>query len=377
MASAREVVPFGEQSSLIAYAIQPRPSASSNDDNGHTFVKTIGSCVKFVRNALATFKNRIVQMEVRPAQPKILSVFTTNRCNFSCFYCSRNVDDESSGATNKYQSNSEFHLDDLRLLLEAYPSIQEVSFVGVGEPFLIADLLPLARMAKEYGKSVRTISNGTLLHNHWGSIAPTFDEISISLHGLTAAELNAVAKVGQRVFDQFLANISHLVTEEQSLNPHMRIRASVVGLKHDIGRVARAAEFCKAHGIPVLDIHNYLPVSLEDTDNCIYDDELQLLEGLGRLCQSYSKWVRINPPVPIRRNVSKLAWACPEFFNTLRVDGLGQVCGCTKIMVPRRENGDWRSESDVWNNNYFVSMRKRFRARSDLPSCCRFCPRAQ
>ena len=278
---------------------------------------------------------------------------------------------------NPLDNKSEFGLTDLKNLLDKYHSIKTVSFVGVGEPFLNNELIPMAKYAKKNKKQVLTISNGTLLHNHWGDIASLFDEISISLHGLNAEELHRIAKASQKVYTQFLENVKYLTTEETKLNISLNIRASVVGLKSDLNRIISAAEFCRENHIQTLDIHNYLPVNMVDSKDCFFDDDLAHIEFFEKLKSDFAQQVIINAPVLIYKNQNKISYSCPEFFNTLRVDGVGQVTGCTKIMIPKKDNGNWRLDEDVWNNAYFLDMRRRFREKNGIPECCRYCPRAQ
>ena len=326
---------------------------------------------------ISKLKNRILQLEIIRSRPQCLSVFTTNRCNFSCYYCSRNISDDKAGVMHRYDNKSDFCLSDLKILLDKYPSIKIVSFVGVGEPFLNSELILMARYAKQNKKQVLTISNGSLLHNHWGDIASLFDEISISLHGLNAEELNRIAKASEKVYTQFLENVKYLTTEEKKLNSSLNIRASVVGLKSDLNRIIRAADFCRENHIQTLDIHNYLPVNMVDSKDCFFDDDLAYIEFFEKLKSNFAQQVIINAPVLIHKNQNKISYSCPEFFNTLRVDGVGQVAGCTKIMIPKKDNGNWRSDEDVWNNAYFLDMRRRFREKNGIPECCQYCPRAQ
>ena len=326
---------------------------------------------------ISKLRNRIIQLELIRSRPQCLSVFTTNQCNFSCFYCSRNIADDKKGAIHRYDNTSEFCLSDLKNLLNKYPSIKTVSFVGVGEPFLNRELIPMARFAKQHNKKVLTISNGTLLHHYWGQIESLFDEISISLHGLNAEELNRIAKANEKVYLQFVENVKYLTGIEAIRNKSLNIRASVVGLKSDLSRIIHAAEFCRVNHIETLDIHNYLPVNLEDSEDCFFDDDLSCVAFFKKLKSYFAQHVIINTPVLLHKNRKKISYLCPEFFNTLRVDGAGQVAGCTKIMIPKKDNGNWRLEDDVWNNEYFLDMRRRFKEKNGIPECCRYCPRAQ
>ncbi len=329
-----------------------------------------------VKQAYRKLQHTIVRSGIIPG-PLVLNIFTTNRCNFSCFYCSRNVEDDAPGVIHKYGDQSEFHIDDLKLLLDRYPTIRTVSFVGVGEPFLIKDLIPMAKLAKQRGKSTRVISNGSLLHKHWGEIAPNFDHISISLHGLTAEELTAIALVKEKVFNQFIDNFHYLLEHERKLNPAMEVRSSVVVLKSNLERVRQAARFCAENHIPILELQNYLPVGLDDSNECIFDNETEYIDFVDQLIEEYRGTVQIVPPVYVKSDDKALKWGCTTYFDTLRVDGLGQVTGCTRIMVPLAENGNFRQDPNVWRNEYFTDMRRRFRESKDLPECCRFCPAAQ
>jgi wyosine [tRNA(Phe)-imidazoG37] synthetase (radical SAM superfamily) len=323
------------------------------------------------------FKRYIIQAGLVTPKVTSLNVFATHYCNFSCFYCSRNIEDGVPGVENRYEDKSEFHIDELRLLLAKYPSIKRVSFVGVGEPFLIRDLIPMARLSKNLGKYVIVITNGSLLHHYWGKIGPLFDQISISLHGLSAIELKNIAKVNEQVFNRFVENVRYLVHEERRLNPSLNVRASVVVLKRHLQRAQNAAKFCEKHSIRELDLQNYLPVSLDDFNNCIFDNDLDHIAFIERLIKEFTGVVKINPPVLIKREDKALLWGCTTFFNTLRVDGLGNVSGCPRIMIPMEKNGNFRDEPNVWQNAYFREMRRRFRGRQDMPECCRYCPDAQ
>lgn len=334
-----------------------------------------------MKEKLAVIKSRVVRellyRGILSSDPRTLNIFTTDRCNFSCFYCSRNVLDESPDSEYRYDDKSEFHLEDLRLLLDRYPRIRKVSFVGIGEPFLIRDLIPMAELAKRRGKRTTVISNGSLLHWHWGKIGLLFDDISISLHGLTAPELFQIAKVKEKTFDKFVVNVRHLTRVEAAQYPNLKIHASVVFLKQNLERMREAADFCVQNSIPVLDLHNYLSLGPDARPNVVFDDEIEYIKFGEDLKKEYEGRLKINLPVWIKRDDSKMSWGCTTFFHYLRVDGLGQVSGCGRIMPPDAANGSFRSDPNVFHNPYFEETRESFRTGKNIPACCRYCPDAQ
>ncbi|RMH56170.1 MAG: radical SAM protein [Candidatus Hydrogenedentota bacterium] len=312
-----------------------------------------------------------------PQDPAVLNIFTTEKCNFSCHYCSRELADDVPGIDHRYQGEGFFRQKDLEVLLERYPGIKEVDFVGIGEPFLVPELFPMARCAKNAGKRTGVITNGSLLHRYWGEIGEVFDIVSVSLHGLNAEELEEVAGVKPALFQRFVENISILVKKEIRQHPKLCVEASVVPLKSDMSRIVRAAEFCLEVGLPKMTIHNYLPYGLNDVEECLFDDDEVEWKVLQDLKERFAGKLEIILPVPIKRNEDEMDWGCRSFFQILRVDALGRVCGCHRIMVPREENGNWRTDSGVWKNEYFERMRRAFRRKEGIPKCCRYCPEAQ
>ena len=328
------------------------------------------------KNLKNNFTKRMIQLFYHNTGPSVLNVFTTNRCNFSCSYCSRNISDNSQGKENRYKDISEFKFDDLKILLSRYPTINEVAFVGIGEPFMLPHIADLAEYAKKCGKKTTVITNGTLLHNFRDRLSDAFDVISISLHGFSADELSQISRVSKETFSILTENIKEAVELSQK-NRSFILKASVVLNKTLMKRAHTAAEFCCEHGIAELDLHNYLPYGLDDKEQCIFDDDDEWKALFKELTKEFENKLKINPPILIKRDKSKMKWNCISFFRVLRVDGLGQVSGCNCIMIPKKENGDWKEDNNVWNNIYFSEMRQRFKERKEIPECCRYCGQAQ
>jgi len=347
---------------------------SSNLINNAILPLTGVTMAGYITARVKTYKDNLIKLGFIEPFPKVLSVFVTNRCNFSCNYCSRNLDNE---VVNKYIEESEFRIDDLNLLLNRYPTIATVSFVGIGEPFLAKDLIPMAKLCKEYKKNTHVITNASQLHRNWGNIARNFDSLSISLHGLSSEELMNIAHVNKGVFDQLIKNIKYLMEKEILLNLNIKISASVVVLKDNLDRVQKAAEFCVNNSIPVLELHNYLPVDIKDSKRCIFEDDEIYIRYIKDLKKIYTGKLNITLPIFIKRNPGDLSLSCMTFFRTLRVDSLGNVSGCSRIFIPRAQNGNFKIEKDVWKNYYFESMRKAFICKKGVPDLCRFCPDAQ
>ncbi|EHQ36696.1 radical SAM protein [Methanoplanus limicola] len=142
-----------------------------------------------------------------PPKPISLNIFTTRRCNFSCNYCSRNLSINSSVFEGESILKSDFKIEGLKKILIKYPSIRSVSFVGVGEPFLVKDIIEMASLAKKSGKKTSVVTNGSLLHRYFGQIGASFDSISVSLHGLNPDDFSKTTGVDSLVFKQIEKNM--------------------------------------------------------------------------------------------------------------------------------------------------------------------------
>ncbi|EHQ36692.1 hypothetical protein [Methanoplanus limicola] len=122
-----------------------------------------------------------------------------------------------------------------------------------------------------------------------------------------------------------------------------------------------AVEFCISNNIPILDVQNYLPSDINESNNCIFDDDMDDIDFINGVINSNIGKLIINPPVYIKRNDKLVSGNCSAYFTTLRVDGFGSVEGCCKMMIPKPGNGNIFSDEDVWKNPFFISKRNDYK----------------
>jgi hypothetical protein len=82
---------------------------------------------------------------------------------------------------------------------------------------------------------------------------------------------------------------------------------------------------------------------------------------------------RLTPPVLVDPGMPDNR--CATHFSQIRFDGDGNVSSCSMMLLDMSGNGTYR-EKDVWNNDFFRSMRRAFMGcgGSAIKEPCKVCP---
>jgi MoaA/NifB/PqqE/SkfB family radical SAM enzyme len=118
-----------------------------------------------------------------PTGVRLLQVEPTTRCNFTCGFCvGRGLD------------QSDLSLDDYGRALEQFPELERVELHGEGEPTLHPRLAEMARLARESGASVSTITNGSLLTRERADaiLAAGIDALFVSIESAEPGDFQAI-----------------------------------------------------------------------------------------------------------------------------------------------------------------------------------------
>ena len=157
----------------------------------------IMSAKKFHRELLRKFPNRVMAVEL------------TNLCNLNCPLC-------STGSGFNKKPKGMMKLDDFKRVMEKLSfMVDEVSFIGSGEPFLHPDFIRFVKYtAKEKGKRVNCYSNGMLIGDFDAIVRSGLNSIWIDVDGITQAQ-HQKYRIGSDL-NQILRNIENLVLAKKN-----------------------------------------------------------------------------------------------------------------------------------------------------------------
>ena len=82
---------------------------------------------------------------------RLLMIEPTTRCNFTCGFC-----------VGRHLDQNDITLDTFRHALAQFPALERLEILGEGEPLMHPRFFEMARMARDRGIKVSTITNGSL-----------------------------------------------------------------------------------------------------------------------------------------------------------------------------------------------------------------------
>lgn len=109
------------------------------------------------RNALLSAYPDLLDMKVDAvdarlwsAQPTLINIEPTTRCNFNCWYC-----------VGRHMKQDDIRLENFGAMLDNFSGLKTIALVGEGEPLMHKDFFAMARLAMERNIRVMIISNGS------------------------------------------------------------------------------------------------------------------------------------------------------------------------------------------------------------------------
>jgi MoaA/NifB/PqqE/SkfB family radical SAM enzyme len=260
--------------------------------------ESVHYCFHCQRFSLLEEKSNLTAINARlwSRTPTILNLEPTTRCNFSCWYC--------IGRTMKQE---DIKLDNFIKVLEHFPQLKMLALVGEGEPFLHKGFFEMAKLAKQRGIDVYTISNGSVFSQ---SVIRKICESGITYISISIDSIDKETFASSRLdgkLDQVLEGIEKLAKyrDEQGY------KYPVLGLKgtlfehteHDMPDIIREA---KKRGIAIFE--SYQALNLKKSYIDIYPtDKHYLLNSVEQVKQTiqFDSSQQMLPPeerlIPIQR----------------------------------------------------------------------------
>jgi putative metalloenzyme radical SAM/SPASM domain maturase len=197
---------------------------------------------------------------------KKLNIEVTTRCNLSCAMCVRKVWREDSG---------DMSLQTFRALTPAFPEIETINLIGIGEPLLNENIIEMIRLGKEQLPENGTFSlttNGTLIDRNTASklVSSGLDYIVVSVDGASPETFAGIRK-GARLEDVLngIRFLNQTKKEVKSRKPVLGLE--FVAMKRNIEELPQLVELAAEHGISFTIVSNLLPHTEEMKNEILYD----------------------------------------------------------------------------------------------------------
>lgn len=333
-------------------------------------LRRLGQIVNFLKYRLSK-KSILLKYE-----PITLSIAVTDRCNLNCDMCH---------AHSKHIGNFEFKHSptkdvDFNLFknfVDKFNKALNITMIGSGEPLLNNDFYKMVEYGTRVMKMrVSTNTNGMLLDGETIKklLRSKLNHITISMNGNNEVEFNRMTGMGRESFKKILENITSLVSEKRKLNSNITIGLNFIIDKENYKKIPLMIILGETLGVDSVNFINFLPTPFPGftaKERCIQINDIYAINFIDSLKKNKYK-VRVVWPNPINLSGRKI---CEEHFTKLRLDGDGNIGGCTIKLLNLEKNGKYY-DKDVWNNEYFQRMRSIFidTENDRRLEPCRICP---
>ena len=265
------------------------------------------------------------------------------------------------------------------------PSVNDVSLLGLGEPFMNPAILSMAGETKSRGITVRTATNGTLLGRYEPRrILEAFDEIIFSID---AADPETFSRMREgAVWDVVFKNMASLAETKNRLGIATQITTNTVLSIQNRDEVAGLFEIGKALGIAKMrfvmagDLASRTDALMKQHREHIWTTRIQAADverAIGEQVKSLSAAAGI--PASFAGN-APYAPGCRWPLRGTFVSHDGRVTPCCMRMDPDEYgfgNALEQPISEIWASPAYARFREASAAGAaggGIPDVCRGCP---
>jgi len=287
--------------------------------------------------------------------PTDLNVYLTNKCNFKCKHCLRQVKPK--------QVVADVSIELLEKVLELYP-IKTVCIAGFGEPLMSDKLFPIIKFLNSREMAPGLITNGSLVT----SCIEQFSQVnllyvSISLNVVTAKEHEDIT--GTKMFDIVLDGIRRL----KALN-NFPIGVSKILFKSEINSLPAFITLATQLNVDFANITNSLPYSKEAEVEIVTENDTAVIGKLDWLKQMKDTKVVNKWPIIVK---NECPHSCSSPWVSIGINGTGEISGCRRVHPPSSDFGAFGPIRFWEEGEEMTALRDGVKGKGMYASVCRKC----
>ena len=287
--------------------------------------------------------------------PLSCTLFLTDKCNFKCIGCSRNV--------VGVKHFTEMKLETVQKLLSSYPLLHTFCIAGLGEPTLCSDFVPIVDFLQKKNKYVVVVTNGTNVDKLLALSNPP-NYILISLYGYDNKSYKENTGVG--AFSKVME------TYDKARKKFSNIGFSYILKKTNYKDLEKVLALCDKKKPNFLFLFNYLAYdskSTEDVEKIITVNDTEIINYIDEL--SLNKKYDVTKPT--YADFDKPIYACKSYNYLINLDGEGNIGGCERQLPPDAVFGNILSEKDPFHSSEMNRLRRLQHNNCFAHKECRFC----
>jgi MoaA/NifB/PqqE/SkfB family radical SAM enzyme len=324
---------------------------------------------------------------VATQDPTCLYLEVTNECNLACKTCPITY--------GKVEEPASLSLEEVKLLVSQFSTVQRVVLHGVGEPLLNRELAKIIAWLKEKSIYVLFNSNGTLMNRRWGEalIESGLDEVRLSLDTATPETFARVR--GRPLFDLILKNIrGFMALKKEKASATPLVSLWLTGLRETLKELPGFIRLAHSLGVDRVYLQRLVYWEGKHDDqmarpeqslfNSLREEEeeiIQLAQELAReLGVSLEASGATTPAASLMRENQEQPWsACMRPWTLMYISARGSSFPCciapfsTKDLSSLSLGNAFREElAAIWNGDKYQEFRRRLLSK-DPPECCKGC----
>jgi MoaA/NifB/PqqE/SkfB family radical SAM enzyme len=294
------------------------------------------------------------------SQPLTLGLAITDTCNLKCNMChahSKHIGDFD----HKHKPTKDIDFKMYTKILNKFNKAIAITLVGSGEPLLNKDFFKMVDYGARIMKmDVSTNTNGILLDKETIEkvVSTRLSIMTISVNGDSEEEFNRMTGMQGELYSKVIENIKNLVLRKKQKKSQIIIDLHFIIDKENWKKMPAMIKLCEDLDVNMVSFSNFLPSPFKGynaEERCLTVNDTQAVDFINNLKNNEFK-IRVNFPTPINFFKRKI---CEDHFTKLRIDGDGNVGGCSTMLLNLEKNGKYY-DKQVWNNEYFQRMRRIF-----------------